>query len=1192
MSIIKDTVYSVDKSKLDTTPMRDLGTATMSKLKDLSPLIVDFVQQDKAICLLDSGTGFGKSYSINSFLGLVLQNQELFDRVNKIFYLTDRNKNVDQEYEDFISRFKKEAGLVLAVKSNKESVQSNSSKLEELSPKITALKEYASLEKAVENYDKNNNISKEQLADAERSFRKAIKKLLLEKEYDFASKTYEEKIDFLEYHKDFKGIIDLYPSIMTKAKKIIFMTIDKFFFEYDTIIEKRSPYLYQNEDLIKNSLIILDESDAMAERILEHIVEKAAQHPVDIISKIKILYNSFSTSHIPISFYGDEKKNIENMINDALKKYKEIEKKYYINYSITFKGKDEDNARWLFARQEHDILYRGKNEKNQYIDLDVENSQAFLMDESFLKTERKTIDPNKEYSFFVKEATTLLSDFYKIIKKMANIYKSKNEDYTIENCIKKFLDLFGMLANYSNKDTEAIDELVKNVLHTPLKNSNKTKDEKHSDFYLNPGELVKTELPENRDLMIKLVSYQMSLTPEKFLKSLVDHDAKIILSSATSRNKSMLRNFNLNWKPLKEQLFKPSLHSKKLESEYYSTQEKNKNDIMVNVDVIKSRKTIDDILKYINKDKEKVRELLEGYERQTDKYSAAIIFDFIWDALYKLSNNVSATLVFLKKDPSEYKILEPLINNVIKKEYPNSEFIFTLTADINEKEEEFKNKVAEGKQCFLVSTYSTVEKGVNLKIKRKVASSDVVLLNDFGQKEFKKNLDSTFGLSNVYIDIDGVFLGDISYIYPSIDFTKPLAEQILKASYYAQSINKNDCEISDDELNATMSNILSCSNKYPFQYIKGNKKKYAYVFKIVSSIIQAVGRKCRCNIRAKSNFITISSRLYERIQYGKSFIAKEDLLEKQPFEIKAVFNKLLERNKESYVYDPQMLRDKYEAVSKALDENTAGKPEKLKRINNTKYYTLSKEEYEIHKGEISATNYIKIKPALLGHDGYTCNKVRADDKGYFGILASNMGEKTISLDSLDLTVEKIKILEDLGMSFDPTGYFEEDSYILSPYGFDKFVGKIGELLGRKLLQEQLPSIGTKDLKELPDPIYEKMDDFLETENYILVIDYKYRLEMSDADDNREDFLKKYENKILEIDKYFHKKNGKRKNIIAIEMDLRNNGSLPGVKRISKYKFNAIELKNSIFLCLPNVYNEDGSVCKTLFSEVLEIIKHI
>lgn len=1173
--ITLNTVFTIKKENLSKLPADKLGTTGKAEITDLAPLIIDFVQQDKKIYLLDSGTGFGKSYSLNTFMSEAVTNKELFEKINQIYYITDRKHNVKQEYEDFKKRYPKEAKLALPIKNNLDTiVENNGAALHGLSKKFKNLKEYKSLDAARRDYKENNENLAKQLRAEETIFRKKVKDILFKEYPSFVSLPYEEKLEFIKNNPDLSGLLNLYPTMLSRGKKILFLTIDKFFLPFDTIIDRNISYIYQDESFMKNSIVLLDESDAMAGRILDKIVEQSFQNPIDIIEKIEGFYSKLKMKKLSLAL-GSNDIDINTSIKNALTKYEKIKDKFYLDYSIVIDNKEEMG--YFISKTDDNIIYKTRDQKKQYIEFNASKGEAVVKNAEAIEN---NVSSDKEYSSFVLSCTSMLHEFYLIIKKIAIYYKNSSLGETEESSIRKVLDYFHIIDFSNSEDTIYKRELIRSISLIDATGHG-------GDFYLQPGELIRTELPDDRNLIIKLISNQLSLTPEKFLKLMMDNGSKIILSSATSRNKSTLRNFNLNWPYIRDEIFIPTKHSQELEEKYYNRLEKNKKDVNIIVNKITSDIDENKILSLVNKRKDEFSAGLKTINSACNLYYRDLYYEVIWDILDKLKNNVKASLVFLKfnlvtntkNGALEFK---DFLENIIKKEYPDFECFYANASNLDDEIEKFKSAAKDNKNCFLLTTYETAEKGLNLKIRKTMNLSDVVILNDLGEKEFNNNFNKETNSSNVEVDIDGIYLGDITYIYPSVTTIKESGvdghiSSMLTASYYAQSMNANNLEIENMELNEVLSDILN-SNKqkqissfFGEKNIKNSYQKNSYIFKIISTIIQSVGRKCRCNIKMKNNYITLNSNLCEKTKITNELLSQEKLFLKQPFEIKKVFESLISApilTENISLCKKEMMEKKSNDALEALKNFS-----KLKSFYSLTSYSVSLKNY-IREGmgkKFPQELYFETPPELIGKKGYDCNS--DDNKHYFYICnPSNKGQREISIDALNLSDKEKEILKNNKIKLSTEGFEKENSKILTPLGFDFFAKNIGYILGKNIFQNELKSFGFSDLKELSDAFFKKMDNYTFYKDNLILIKYNFWKSLLINDDiNVQD--------VLDIKKYFETTLNKKSNIFVLEIDIKKNTPE------ELLSVTCDKTKDYNYLSIKNIYDNNGLVRKQLEKEI-------
>lgn len=1209
-NISKETVFSVNKGYFNGKDPRVLGTTNKKEIQDLSPLLIDFVCQQKKIFLLDSGTGFGKSYSLNTFMGHVTSNKYLFNNINQIFYITDRRHNVQQEYDDFKRRFPREAELALPVKNNVDCILENRDVFERLSAKFKETNEYKSLRFVLNEYKPGNSIALKELTLEENKFRKRVKNILFSDYPELITKTYQQKINLLKNKGELSALLDLYPNILTRGKKILFLTIDKFFLQFDEIINKEVCFLYQNKDFMKNSIILLDESDAMAGTILDRVVEENSKNPIDLIEKTERFFYAMSSKKIPLVF-GYNNQKINDAIKHNLREYEKLSKEFYLNYSLIPNNKD--STHWLYARQDIDAVFKDKDSKSQNIELDLIENQAIIRNRDEI---RNASLASKDYGVFVSTISLVLRRFFTIIKMMADFYKTnyaKKEN--IESCIKKVLDFYHIVDFFSSDDGNN-QELIRNISLIS------TKKLKNNDFYVDAGELTKTVLHSDRDFMSKLYSYQIPLTPEMFLKLIIDNGARIILSSATSKNKSLLRNFNLNWAPIKNEIFLQSKSASILEKNYYEKQEKNKSNVNVFVNKITQDINEKDILNFL-KNKKAAKRYLSALKQSTDEYYYNQYIESIYDILYKLNKNVSATLMFFKfkleSGKKGFRELRIFFDSIIKKEYPSFKYFFADAGNLEEQIEGFKKSVNDGNNCFLITTYATAEKGLNLKIRRSIKTSEIVPLNDMGEKEIRSNLNKTKDAAIVNVDIDGIYLGDITFVYPAVISIKEAGptgniSSILKAAYYVQSMEYGQ-EITNKELKNVFSVILAKNvglGNTGFNKIQNYQDKPSYIFKLISTVIQSVGRKCRCNIRMKNNYITLNSSLCNKLNGKSSILLDEPLFDKQPFEVRKVIESLIdtslnnshnwfdENAPETAIYENILENNIYagmeeDSVTKkdiektlvnaapifsektleyqynnyvlpAIEANNNGNPSLLKQLHCINSYSVSNKEFSINMRHPQKDLYFKCPEELKGKNGYTCNS--KDGNNFFFIChPSNIGRKNVSLNNFMLSCEQKQILSTAGIKLNLEGY-ENDGYILTPYGFDIFVKNINKILSKSILKEYFSAIYCK-INDMPDEIYSCDSDYIKVGSNILIIDYSVNDKIND-------------DKLLKIKKYFSSMCDTSVAISVLRINALNLSD-KDKGNITKESIDDFKILN-----INNIY-ENNVICPKIISNIVKIV---
>ncbi|MFR7914868.1 hypothetical protein [Eubacterium ramulus] len=300
--------------------------------------IVNFCKStDTGLFLLDMPTGFGKTYSVLEFMVDYYDSPEFKDK--KIFFVTTLKKNLpDKELrEHFAKRGKADDydKYCLRIEANADMVVEKLDELyraRKIPAAITMKQEFKDLHGSVkllnEYRDKKRELkgtSKDIInvlcKNAEDAIRKqqegAFRKVIESELKQF--RTPKEKLKNIANNPEYHWIGELYPAVYTRAKRIFFMSMDKFFLGNTTIIEPT--YSFYNNDITKNAIIFIDEFDATRDRLLNQIITRGLENHIDYLGLFHRVYASLKTRDFPAELttasklqqvYLDEQKNAKN----------------------------------------------------------------------------------------------------------------------------------------------------------------------------------------------------------------------------------------------------------------------------------------------------------------------------------------------------------------------------------------------------------------------------------------------------------------------------------------------------------------------------------------------------------------------------------------------------------------------------------------------------------------------------------------------------------------------------------------------------------------------------------------------------------------------------------------------------------------------------------------------------------------
>jgi hypothetical protein len=246
--------------------------------------------EENGLFLLDMPTGFGKTYNVIKYI--YDSSLDPKNKGRKIFFITTMKKNLPIKelktlfynsgmMDEFNKKFLFLDSLSEAVIANYD----NSIKFPEF---IKSSEEYKKFRDGIEflkSKDNHNDrayksyysdIKKEFSRTTEPAFRK-----LIQNELSRQFRTIKDRLYAIKTDEKWQWVGELYPSVFTSERQIIFMSMDKFLVLNDTLVERK--YLFYNSPIINNAIIFIDEFDATKGTILNSIIQNGLRDRIDYI---------------------------------------------------------------------------------------------------------------------------------------------------------------------------------------------------------------------------------------------------------------------------------------------------------------------------------------------------------------------------------------------------------------------------------------------------------------------------------------------------------------------------------------------------------------------------------------------------------------------------------------------------------------------------------------------------------------------------------------------------------------------------------------------------------------------------------------------------------------------------------------------------------------------------------------------
>lgn len=1077
--------------------------------------IENFCQKrENGLFLLDMPTGFGKTYNVLEFIA---ENYDTEKYENtKFFFVTTLKKNLP--FEDLRERFKlknKEEDFekkCIRIEANAEKVIERLESLEKsgkIPKRITSKDQFKKLLKNVQTVctyrNRDSQFKDENIASMIKNIEISIQEtgepglrsLIIEDLSIF--KTPTQKLKAIKTNDEYKWIGELYPAVFSRDKQIYFLTIDKFVSGNTTIIEPT--YSFYNHSIIEKSIIFIDEFDATKERILNKIIKKGLNQPVNYQQLFSQIYSAINTKSFPTELTTDSMSHQHNMkqyatakscdevLNECVRVFKDCNNKFNMKYSFRT---DNDNGdirtrNFLF----NDLTYHSVlSNKNTYIEIIVDQKAK----QNWIHfTKQKLNDSQLSVLDLLSSVKGCITYFQNGCRQLAKNYKhlqdernNSEDEFTFQNAITSVLSEFQI-------DKEFIRYLTPLILSEQKMNRKK---QSLLDNQLSPLELehsiynngfryfvFKDDPSHNMQSEIRL--YDFSDTPEKILLRMAQK-ARVIGISATATIDTVLGNYSQEYlkRMLQDDYYVlPREDRERLENSFAdSTKNYSKVDIQVNP---------------ISCDEEIRKELEEIYdnERIINYYTEKLEMHFGTSdfAIRRFLKIIKAMKAFIVND--EVKSFLCLCNKLTKEgktdfdlilfremakdiieeaglEYDEDKLVVSINSeDYDAQYNEIIEHLSNGKKLFVLSSYQTIGAGQNLQYK-KPEDVDVVQVNDNVRELLEK-------------DFDCIYLEKPTNIVVNVFWNKIISEETLIRFIFEMEFLMENNEVSRVAGIHDIKEIFKKIDSNAKANLLSNRYETCSVQNAALRVlIQAVGRICRTGLKNKNIHIYLDEAILKEI----------DMTAVKTRMVNPEFAKIIEKGKIYNVdlTDVSILRIENQANSASLksmliinklrynwDEKNINLWKRL-REQVLKHPTIDK--HEIEKNLNYKSIYLQAPKKISGYSYSQEGDYQKNITVKFdGSLPQKVSEEEARLQEI-LEIPGIKAY------FEEKGYateFTPSEYLLTPPMFNNiYKGALGEVAGKFILEETLGA----ELREVPEDVFEFFDFKIGDDVYV---DFKH-----------------------------------------------------------------------------------------------------
>lgn len=1144
----------------------------INKEFDLTSIIRKLSKHSNGLALLEVPTGTGKTYSAAKYISDYIEAVPASREHKKVIFLTHQKKNYPDK--EIISNIGidswQENGMILYSMFDIALKVFDDKKISNIIPKKFKNSDLDDVFEAVQNYKSilsqsgigenvYSEIIKEKRHKIEEKFsdyKRFVKITLKENKIIDDTKLYDkDKNVNYEYVKNIlkqenmQWLKKVFPNVMIFEKSVIIANLDLFMVNIDTVIAGSiilCESLYKGNKLFNNSLVFMDEFDSSRE-----IIEKRIRS--------EFLNKKINARYFLMRINAGFEQKLSKKLQESLRLIESKEK----NKIRRCPSYDELKIMGLSLQNDFKLNYHYKLDESQ-----TDDESSFIFNDIF----SFTINSNSKKhcsGFFSEELNRVTIEFHDRNDKRENGYPVISVLSKIRNFIEKFILLIRhwsekymelenkhLLMNYPHKNKITLE----NAIATILNHFNFNLDEiefvsynyhnLNMDFvddcsYYQRGYSVFELIDNNNNNEETLFNYtKKNITPEKIIIAIARH-AMIIGLSATA-NIEYLYNYNLVYiKDVLGDLWHEIDIEDKINIQNYVDflhKEYERNNIRVvtkclDTSLLCGDFSLSNILKYLNnKDiggnfKDLIAIMLRGdcikgiEKKNVDFVIKRYLYCFEIISLFLKTKEANAWLVLNKKKASkeatsnfsqEYLLRcfrhtkKGILDTRIKQDDDSNVVFLTSTGIQYEKDvAKLKERLSNGEKLLIFTAYRTIMTGQNFNYLLSNISSDDVKINmsdDCNDARYTKK------------DIDGIFLGDITYATPEalvngincyeddsvhqlIDIFEILREKDLISYPQERSALK---AILSRRYNRTLMPLLNQAETMS-DFIDNTVLYYVW---------QSIGRLTRGYVKNRNIFIFItSSNLYK--------LSKKEIMEHYITpEMKGIMDMIPECD---YSSEGEMIRFKASRISswgkKHINdflnrnwnspsgwlENDA-KIWTCERENSLKYPTATQNELNnlvmqkmclasyITAGDIrNSYNFFRVSDFNYIDIDFEMNKAKfLSQKEYRSIVEDNpdIANGEIYFQTVSEQAARLDILMKFsGMKefFIKNGYattWEKKEYIMSPVYFNNiYKGALGEACGKFIL-EKLGII----VQSISDPRCFELFDFVYNGIYI---DFKH-----------------------------------------------------------------------------------------------------
>lgn len=1060
--------------------------------------------------LIDMPTGSGKTYQT---LRYIYKNYIEGDREERVIFLTSLKKNlsiedltnfIPEDRPDLRDKFEERFIFLDSISDIVLEKLGDDNFVKSIPDKVKALAKYRPLEEMVlykKTLKSENNLSGLKYVNPmddfktkyEPDFREELKNYIFsyfkkEKKQSFTA----EEISCILDGDKWRWLRELYPSIETYRKKIIFMSMNKLLVKNPTLLFPGETPL--DSELIKGATIFIDEFDATKVTVLKHLIDVGQRNSFNQIELFETIYRALKQHVFPASHL--------HRVNSALEKLEQVADSVHKEFSLekSFKADgfhDEVSANFLFRDHKFRLITKEENKKAIAIKY---NKDSYKND--IVLAEKVPENKSERITSLLASLRGFISYFIKTVETIANFYQEYREKLKEDTSDSKRVEVVNEMSQEERVmsvlrefglNGEQRNQLM--TMHASIRREETSgaSVDFESPFFSERGFEYYSILDNYQHVFrSEIRSFFFRDTPEKILIYLAQK-ARVIGISATASLPTSLGNYNIDYLKMKlrNSYHEPLSWEKEMIRNDFHNRQKVYDKVSISVMPISVNESVGWSGIFSEKYAEKAamivtRAMMQAYVLQRYQRIVSVFKEFV------LHEEMKSFLCFLNMHPRDNNekdadylsksILRELFSLVLEengKVFCEDMVVYLTGKNYDALKKRMQDDLKQGEKRFVISTYQTIGAGQNIHYeipKNEDIRRNLCFTNKTqgGMKDFDgiyldkpTNLISRSMLGSDDRDIQTVLraISEVEYLFEKGQIPKVTLDNFIKNRL--RNFIEGACRTKEEAL------------------ISKTKDVELLMWR---TLIQAIGRICRTDVKPKVIRIYFDDNIRTCLHtydvskgiYNREFLAfVEKLNAMRVAEIEA------EKDMEDWEIIAAHVTDRSkrtieDELSRGWSNERVAFWKKLRGLV-LKHPTLTEEEYKELKDpeevEIIQKLYLKCSEPV-NQVFYSVKKEGEGNRTNYKIhWKKKSGNFVVSGDSARLDeIKKIQLIngsvEDVFMKRGWATSFSPGNFILNPYLFQAiYLGALGEEVGRMILEDAIKIT----LEDLPVEIYEKFD---------------------------------------------------------------------------------------------------------------------